>query len=72
MEVDFTEAILLDSSFDDCNLGGAVFDNTHLERADFRTATNFQINPERNKMKNARFSSNNLAGLLVKYELDME
>jgi len=51
---------------------GAVFESTHLERADFRTATNYQIDPERNKMEGAKFSVNNLAGLLVKYELDLE
>lgn len=68
-EVDFTEAILIDSTFNNCNLGGAIFDNTHLERADFRTAVNFQIDPASNKMNGAKFSINGLANLLMKYKL---
>lgn len=71
-EADFTEAVLTGSAFDGCDLQRAVFENTVLEKADFRTAFNFNIDPERNKLKKARFGNANLAGLLAKYDLDVD
>lgn len=68
-EADFTEANLTGAAFTNCDLSKAVFENTVLEKADFRTAFHFAIDPERNKLKKARFSDENLAGLLVKYDL---
>lgn len=71
-EVDFSEADLTASVFDLCDLDRAIFDNTGLEKADFRTSFNYSINPERNKMKKARFSAASLAGLLDKYDIVVE
>lgn len=71
-EADFTEAVLTGSAFDGCDLGRAVFENTVLEKVDFRTAYNYSIDPEKNKLKKARFSNANLAGLLAKYDLDID
>lgn len=71
-EADFTEAILTGSAFDGCDLHRAVFENTVLEKVDFRTAFNFVIDPERNRLKKARFSNANLAGLLAKYDLHID
>lgn len=68
-EVEFAEADLTDSQFIDCDLSAANFSNTILDKADFRTAINYSIDPERNKLKKARFSSLNLGGLLHKYDL---
>lgn len=70
--VDFSEADLSMSNFSDSDLYDAQFHHTNLERADFRTATNFSINPETNRMKQARFSALGLGGLLHKYQLDIE
>ena len=39
--------------FHECNLLGAMFDQTNLEKADLRTAINFSIYPEQNKLKKA-------------------
>ena len=50
----------------------AIFENTILEKADFRTAYNYAIDPEINKIKRARFSSFGVAGLLQKYDIDIE
>jgi uncharacterized protein YjbI with pentapeptide repeats len=71
-EVDFERADLTSSVFKNCDLVGARFINTILEKADFRSAINFSIDPEINIMKKARFTSTNLAGLLYKYNLDVE
>lgn len=71
-DVDFTETDLTSAEFDNCNLLQAVFDNTILEKADLRTAINFSIDPERNKLKKAKFSSSALSGLLHKYDLVIE
>ena len=66
-EADFTECDLTHSLFDNCDLSGTVFENTNLEHADFRTAFNYSIDPDMNRMKKARFSMTGIAGLLGKY-----
>jgi fluoroquinolone resistance protein len=71
-EADFIQADLSGAAFRNCDLMRAVFNGTLLERADFRTAYNFAIDPERNKIKKARFSLNNVAGLLAKYAIVIE
>lgn len=71
-EVDFTEADLTNCSFDDCDLTGARFENTVLEKADLRTARNYSIDPELNKIKKAKFSIDGIAGLLAKYDIEIE
>jgi fluoroquinolone resistance protein len=58
--------------FDNCDLSKASFDNTILEKADFRTAFNYSINPESNKIKKAKFSVSGIAGLLDKYDIHIE
>lgn len=68
-EVDFTECNLASSSFASSDLTGAKFEKTNLERADFRTAVNFTIHPEINKLKGAKFSRSSLPGLLTRYRL---
>ncbi|HSI76092.1 MAG TPA: pentapeptide repeat-containing protein [Lunatimonas sp.] len=71
-EVDFTDAELNSASFDCCDLKGAVFSGTNLERADFRTALNFSIDPEGNRIRKAKFSLSGLEGLLGKYGLEID
>lgn len=71
-ESDFTEAELYHASFDECDLALATFVNTNLEKADFRTAFNYALNPEQNRMKGARFSQQGLAGLLDKYQIEID
>ena len=71
-ETDFTEADLTNSVFDNCNLLQAIFDHTMLEKADFRTSFNYSIDPEINRIKQARFSISEIAGLLNKYDIHIE
>jgi len=71
-EVDFTGADLSASLFHHCDLAKALFENSILEKADFRTAYNYSIDPEVNKLKKAKFSTSGIAGLLDKYDLEID
>jgi fluoroquinolone resistance protein len=66
-EVDFTEADMTSAVVEGCDLTGAVFNRTILEKADLRTSVNYTIDPELNRLKKARFSLAELPGLLGKY-----
>jgi uncharacterized protein YjbI with pentapeptide repeats len=66
------EANLSDALFQTCDLSRAVFENCNLEQADFRTAFLFSINPEINQMKKSKFASQNIAGLLDKYQITID
>lgn len=71
-ETDFEEADLTSGIFDNCDLSGATFVRSILEKTDFRTARNFSLDPAANKIKQAKFSALNLAGLLYQFNLDIE
>lgn len=68
-DADFSEADFSDSIFDMCNLHRAVFEGTRLLGADFTTAYDFDIDPDKNQLRKARFSRETLSGLLQKYDL---
>ena len=70
-EVDFIEADLTSADFDNCDLAGAKFEKTILEKADLRTSHNYSIDPEINKIKKAKFSIHGIAGLLDKYDIEI-
>jgi uncharacterized protein YjbI with pentapeptide repeats len=69
--VDFTDCDLANSNFDNCDLLNSTFSNTNIEKADFSTSTNFSIDPEKNKIKKAKFSIGGLVGLVGKYNIDI-
>ena len=71
-ETDFSEADLSGSVFDTCDMLRAIFDFTNLEKADFYSSFNYSINPEKNKLKRARFSKTEVIGLLDNYDLKIE
>ena len=71
-EADFTEADLTGAAFENCNLQRVIFDNTNLEMVDLRTSFNYSIDPERNKLKKAKFSATGIMGLLDKYKIIIE
>jgi uncharacterized protein YjbI with pentapeptide repeats len=72
LEVDFTEADLSNAIFENSDLAGAIFDNTILEKADLRSAFNYAIDPQQNRIKKARFSMAGISGLLYKYDIQIE
>jgi uncharacterized protein YjbI with pentapeptide repeats len=71
-EADFSEADLTRAAFENCDLLQATFMHTNLEKVDFRSAFNYTINPEINRIRNARFSIPGVTGLLAKYEIEIE
>lgn len=71
-EVDFSGSDLTGAVFENCDLRGAIFDRTILEKADLRSAFNFAIDPETNRLKKARFSLPGITGLLDKYDLEID
>jgi uncharacterized protein YjbI with pentapeptide repeats len=72
VEVDFGRADLTGSSFNDCDLRNAVFDNTNLSKCDLRKAHNYIIDPENNKISKAKFSYSGISELLNKYDIEIE
>ena len=68
----FTQADLTGACFTRCDLARAVFHQTRLDKADFSSSYNFVIDPDDNSLKKTRFSALNLAGLLEKYDLEIE
>ncbi|MBK7433780.1 MAG: pentapeptide repeat-containing protein [Chitinophagaceae bacterium] len=71
-EVDLTGSQFPGSTFDHCNLSGAIFENSNLEKADLRTSWGFQIDPEKNRIRKAKFSQAGLPGLLARYDIEIE
>ncbi|HEY4110880.1 pentapeptide repeat-containing protein [Puia sp.] len=71
-QVDFSGCDLSQAVFDACDLSDAAFENTVLEKADLRTAFHYSIDPERNRLKKARFSLEGVRGLLGKYDIVVE
>lgn len=70
-EVDFTETDLADAQFLDCDLERATFDRTILVGADLRSAINFTIDPDLNRIKKAKFSEHGALSLLTKYGIEL-
>lgn len=71
-EVDFTEADLTGANFEGCDLAGAIFSGTVIERADFRRADHYSIDPTRNQIKQAKFSAPAVLGLLDGLDIVIE
>ena len=70
--IDFTETTLTSSVFTDCNLDHAIFAQSRLEKVNFKSAYNYSIHPENNKIKGAQFSISGLPGLLQSYKIEIE
>jgi uncharacterized protein YjbI with pentapeptide repeats len=68
-ETDFSETNLTGTTFDGCDLSRAEFDRTTLDAADFRLASNYIIDPEKNSLLKARFAQDGLVGLLQRYDI---
>ncbi len=68
-ETDFAEADFSGAVFEACDLELAIFEGTKLTSADFSSAYNFSIDPDQNSLEKAKFSAQNLGGLLQKYKI---
>ncbi len=67
--VNFTMADLVKAELVNCDLYEAIFNQTNLSGVDLTKVTNFSIDPEMNKMKQARLRAEDLERLLYKYDL---
>ncbi|ELR71211.1 pentapeptide repeat protein [Fulvivirga imtechensis AK7] len=70
--MDFAQAELSNAVFNDCDLLNATFESTNLEKADLRTASNYVLDPELNRIKGAKFSMPAVVGLLSKYDIKID
>ena len=68
-QVEFSGADLTGAILTGSNLNNATFRNSILEGADFRQSHNLSIDPEQNRLRNAKFTLKDLPGLLSKYHL---
>ena len=71
-EVDFVETDMTGLNFVQCDFEGALFENTVLRKADFRSSFNYSINPELNQIAKAKFSLPEIKGLLNHYDIEIE
>jgi uncharacterized protein YjbI with pentapeptide repeats len=69
MECYFTNTYLHGAKFDESNLLGTIFHNCDLSRADFSSATCYDIDPLTNKIKKAKFSLPEALGLLRGFDI---
>ena len=71
-EVNFSNTVLTSAVFESSVLKNTIFDQSILEKVDFRTAKYLRIDPDVNKLKGAKFSKENVIGLLDKYKISIE
>lgn len=64
LETDFTACDLQQANFERTDLAGAYFSDTDLTQANFAGARNYQINPNTNRIKGAKFSLPDALSLL--------
>jgi fluoroquinolone resistance protein len=68
-EVNFSRTNLAGSVFDQTDLAGTIFDETDLSACNLKTAFNYIIDPQLNKVKKATFGREGIVGLLSKYDI---
>ncbi len=71
-EVDFAECDMTACVLDNCDLHRAAFAHTVLEQADLRTSYGYNIDPEANRLKGAKFALPEVLRLLDKYNIVVE
>ena len=71
-EVDFSNCDISSCTLQNCDLKRAIFDNTVMEKTDFRTSFNYSIDLSLNKTKKTKFSKDGIIGLLDKYDIEIE
>ncbi len=66
---DFMSSDLTEVVFDNCNLHRSEFDKAIANKANFKTSSNYTIDPSKTKLKKAIFSRENIKGLLFKHNV---
>ena len=70
-EVYFNQTILVGADFSGSDLLGSQFHHCDLSKADFSTAVRYQIDPQSNKIKKAKFSLPEAIGLLQGFDIEI-
>lgn len=68
-ECHFTNTNLNNADFGKVDLSGTVFHNCDLSKADFTSAVQYDIDPQTNKIKKARFSLPEAVSLLKGFDV---
>ena len=68
-ESHFTDTALSGADFSHVDLSGTTFHECDLSKADFSTATHYDIDPQTNNIKQAKFSLPEAVGLLRGFEV---
>ncbi len=71
-ECDFFQVNLEKADFSGCDLNETVFEGCNLMSASFHAATNYKLDPTKNKVKNARFSMPEVVALLAPLGIEIE
>lgn len=71
-ECHFVQSDMREGVFTESNFEGSLFHKTRLEKADFREAISYQINPENNPLKGAKFSKLEALSLLEGFGILLE
>lgn len=69
LEDHFTNTNLTSADFSEVDLSGTIFHNCDLTKADFSTAARYNIDPQTNKIKKAKFSLPEAVGLLRGFDI---
>ena len=69
--VDIANADLSSALFAYCDHSDTRFENTNLEKAGFRTAFNYALDPDKNRTKGAKYFKEGVAELLYRYEIEI-
>ena len=67
--VDFMGTDLSEAVFENCDLYRSEFDKAIAIKTNFKTSSNYTINPERTKIRKAVFSIDGVKGLLFKHDI---
>ncbi|MGH1334618.1 MAG: pentapeptide repeat-containing protein [Aureispira sp.] len=70
--VDFAEANLAKVQLTSCNLLHANFEQTNLEGADLRHSIQYSIDPNKNRLRGATFSLQEVVGLLDQHKINID
>lgn len=68
---DFAEITAVNAVFDGCDFLHSTFDQSNLQGSDFTNATNYEINPLKNQLKKAKFSTSGLIELVSGFGIDI-
>jgi uncharacterized protein YjbI with pentapeptide repeats len=68
----FTNTCLISADFRSVDLAGTVFHNCDLSKADFSGASQYDIDPQTNKIKKAKFSLPEAVRLLRGFDITIE